>query len=302
MTGNSYGTGTTPVTQIGTDLVENFFSGTKYFGRPQSAIDGNPVVRVDIGYANQSSPVGTSGNVTAGIEINGTQGNNVNDSVWNVNSILTSNANAAVGGWPQPSAGSFSVNKQGTATTWGLLVQSSDTNTAGATTSGDMIGLEVDFNATGTDPNVGRRLINLAANYYGTGNTGHVGAGVFIQSEPSETIDNAIYIAGAVPIGINLTQVTGSNTRAMQMLAGSVISFDVNNTGNLGEANGALVSSIPVQLPVYTVASLPACSSSVKGSVAVASDANAPTWGSTLAGSGTTVVTALCNGTAWVAN
>ena len=50
-----------------------------------------------------------------------------------------------------------------------------------------------------------------------------------------------------------------------------------------------------------SVANLPTCNSYSVGVLRVVTDANSPTFGSTLAGGGAVVTLALCNGTNWTA-
>ena len=55
----------------------------------------------------------------------------------------------------------------------------------------------------------------------------------------------------------------------------------------------------PVVLPHYSVAGLPACNSGIQYSMAVATDATAPTYNAALVGSGTSIVPVFCDGTSW---
>jgi len=75
---------------------------------------------------------------------------------------------------------------------------------------------------------------------------------------------------------------------------------DVPATGGL--AIDAPTSGVALQMPVTTVASLPSCTSSIKGAMYPVSDASSPTYGGTLTGGSSTYAIALCNGSAWVAH
>ena len=69
------------------------------------------------------------------------------------------------------------------------------------------------------------------------------------------------------------------------------------------QGSGDVVATAPVALPSYTVSSLPVCSSSVnKYAMAVVTDANSPTYNSTLTGSSGTIIPVFCNGSAWTAH
>lgn len=68
------------------------------------------------------------------------------------------------------------------------------------------------------------------------------------------------------------------------------------------KGTGMTVSTGPVQVPAYTVSTLPTCNSSSKGGIAYVTDASAPSYNSTLSGSGAVVTLAMCNGTNWTAH
>lgn len=58
----------------------------------------------------------------------------------------------------------------------------------------------------------------------------------------------------------------------------------------------------PLQLPVYTVASLPTCNAALANSEAAVSDASAPSYNGALTGSGGVHVPVFCNGSTWAAH
>lgn len=64
----------------------------------------------------------------------------------------------------------------------------------------------------------------------------------------------------------------------------------------------AVIASLPVQVPTYTVSTLPTCSGSLSGSVAYVTDATAPAYNSTLVGGGTVKTLAMCNASVWAAH
>ncbi len=57
-----------------------------------------------------------------------------------------------------------------------------------------------------------------------------------------------------------------------------------------------------VKLPGYTVASLPACVSALRGALAYVSDALSPTYGGSLTGGGGIAVPVFCDGSAWTSH
>jgi hypothetical protein len=74
------------------------------------------------------------------------------------------------------------------------------------------------------------------------------------------------------------------------------------NFSGVGTVGTGQIIYAPPQLPASTVATLPTCNSSSAGLTYYVTDANAPTYNSTLTGSSTTKTLALCNGSAWVAH
>lgn len=57
-----------------------------------------------------------------------------------------------------------------------------------------------------------------------------------------------------------------------------------------------------VQLPIYTVATLPVCNSNTTGTLASVTDATSPTYNAALTGGSTVHIPVFCNGTAWSAH
>jgi len=82
--------------------------------------------------------------------------------------------------------------------------------------------------------------------------------------------------------------------------------FNVNGSTNIMRMVSGKVgvgSGVVFGLARYTVATLPACSSgTTRDTMAVVSDATAPTYNGALTGGGAVVVPVFCNGSAWVAH
>ena len=66
--------------------------------------------------------------------------------------------------------------------------------------------------------------------------------------------------------------------------------------------NGYFTAKTDYPLDGYTVATLPACTSGMKGGMAYVTDAASPTYTATLTGSGAVVVPVFCNGSAWTSH
>ena len=65
---------------------------------------------------------------------------------------------------------------------------------------------------------------------------------------------------------------------------------------------GGATASLPIKLPVYTVANLPTCNAAALGSMAAVSDATAPTYNGALTGGGTVPIPVFCRGDVWLAH
>lgn len=64
----------------------------------------------------------------------------------------------------------------------------------------------------------------------------------------------------------------------------------------------AISAAQPVGLPAFTVATLPTCNTTLKGSMAYVTDATAPTYNAALTGGGAVVVPVFCSGSAWTSH
>lgn len=97
--------------------------------------------------------------------------------------------------------------------------------------------------------------------------------------------------------GINATVATNN------LFAGSG-SEDTNTLGPVSSNASGILTNLPgiVRAHSTVVGNLPTCGSNNQGAIAAVTDANAPTWGGTLTGGGTTEVLAVCNGTIWTAH
>lgn len=87
----------------------------------------------------------------------------------------------------------------------------------------------------------------------------------------------------------------GSNNFCLYDNAGSVCALTVASNGSAVQFNKG------VKLASTTVGALPTCNSGLRGTLYEVTDANAPTWHSTLTGGGAVVSGAMCNGSNWIA-
>ena len=73
-----------------------------------------------------------------------------------------------------------------------------------------------------------------------------------------------------------------------------------NQYGSISSAGLAL--SVPVVLPMSTVAELPECGPALNGGMAAVSDAAAPAYNAPLTGGGAASIPVYCNGVNWTAH
>ena len=109
------------------------------------------------------------------------------------------------------------------------------------------------------------------------------------------------YLNNDVASGSLSLQATGANgTVNMNGKIGDY--FYVNNSQVAACTSTGCAFSVPVAPPTYTVSTLPTCSGANPGAVAYVTDALAPSWNATLAGSGSVKTLAMCNASNWTAH
>ena len=199
LSGNEYGTGTTPVLNVGPgDLVETFFSGTKFFGKLSNPTSAQPALRLDY---NLTTAGGTNGWVSPGFEINATSAAGVTDSLWGLLLNLNVNSNADASGWPQPVGITIDVAKNATAQSWGASINVADTQGVASSLGGGFNGIEMGMQINGADDANGggggsRRFLDLIASTYGTGSAGGMGNGVLVRTMGNASITDAFHALG----------------------------------------------------------------------------------------------------------
>ncbi len=89
----------------------------------------------------------------------------------------------------------------------------------------------------------------------------------------------------------------GTYAKLTVMTPGTIVLQEIMR----GRATDVLFS-VPVNLPKYTVATLPAATAALKGAMAYVTDATAPTYNGALTGGGTVGVPVACDGTVWTSH
>ncbi len=110
------------------------------------------------------------------------------------------------------------------------------------------------------------------------------------------------YLTNATTNGVLDVQAIGAGGVA-QLKATAHAKMIVNSVTNLDCSTTACAFGLPAQVPTYTVATLPACGSTVAaGAIAYVTDASSPSYNAALAGGSSTKTLAMCNGSAWTAH
>ena len=111
------------------------------------------------------------------------------------------------------------------------------------------------------------------------------------------------------PFGTDSTLI-GATSRSVGSTSSAVALNGVDFSGVTFSSGGCAFKSpgycvLPngvVQLPSFTVATLPTCSTTYKGGMAYVTDAVAPTYNAALTGGGAVVIPVFCNGSSWTAH
>jgi len=145
---------------------------------------------------------------------------------------------------------------------------------------------------TGTGGGIGP----LVDNTYNIGATTYrVKTGYFVSLGNSSTPVSNAYIS-------NLGSFTSPVTTGY---ISSLIGGSMTLSGSLSVTSNVTASSVSIsqlQLTKLTVGTLPACNSSLDGTLMYVSDALSPTYNAIVTGGGTVKTTVLCNGTNWTAH
>lgn len=114
-------------------------------------------------------------------------------------------------------------------------------------------------------------------------------------------------VVAAAPFTVQLGRAVAAYTQTL-LADGTSLWFMTSVSSqlvfNVGSTLG-LVAIDPVgglELPISTVAGLPACAAAQKGAQRMVSDATTPTYNGVLTGGSTVVTTVFCNGTAWLSH
>jgi hypothetical protein len=138
------------------------------------------------------------------------------------------------------------------------------------------------FNSSG-DTTIPMMVINNNAG--GGANNGYVGIGVISASSQLH-----VKTISSTAVGMILDTQASPTGDIMQLKSNGTTVTSVN-------ASGKVITGLPLNLPSYTVATLPA---GVMGDIAYVTDALAPSFLATVVGGGAVVTPVFYNGTNWV--
>jgi hypothetical protein len=138
--------GANPVLGIGTDVVENFFGGNKYFGRSNSFAAVGPVLRVD---STVNHAGGTAGAVISTLRVNTTTSSTAVETCFGISSVVTDSR--AVGNAMALAAYTVRNTARPNNLSYGLNTFVTDTTGLASSAAGAACGAEIDIIANGLD-------------------------------------------------------------------------------------------------------------------------------------------------------
>jgi|SRR5215472_779231 len=287
--GTHIGTGTaTPATGLGTDVVENFFQGNKFFGRSNSFAAVSPVLRID-STVNHSG--GSAANNISAVKVNATNSGTAGESTIGIATVLTENRGSLGANATSVAVTGYTVRTANTnILSYGANFYINDTTGNASATSGQAVGVEMDVLANGLDngglagPYVpaGQGIRTICSVIGAQSNTGgadtEIGWGVAVgpTSGSSHVIfKRAIAVTGQFNIAAFSTQyaVQLAGANAVWLNTGHILAMDIAGTG--GAANLRLSSNGSV----LTVAGGQVAISALPGTASYANDAAAATGG-----------------------
>jgi hypothetical protein len=206
----------------------------------------------------------------------------------------------------------FAIANQASATAKAYALYGEGHRTSSS--AGDAYGIEVDpvahvASVTPT-PNLQGNTIGVqvaSGGAYSGFTQQNTSAAIQLAANGSSFITGLNVIRGSI-VGTNpaIQLPTGNGltfTDAANHTGGIAATFSASNSATLTFTDSALkVTGAPVQLPSYTVGTLPTCVAGLAGAMAYVTDAAAPTYNAALTGGGAIGVPVACNGTSWTSH
>lgn len=133
-----------------------------------------------------------------------------------------------------------------------------------------------------------------------------------IQCAPASIVGPCLQVPNGSAKGVRYLGTDGVHNGSISMSSDSLtvqegrtglaIKSQDLSTNHLNVTSTSAQFGLPVQLPGYTVATLPTCNLGLRGGMAYVTDASRPTYNGALTGGSTTSVPVFCNGSAWTAH
>nr|WP_298794644.1 hypothetical protein [uncultured Acetobacter sp.] len=208
-----------PLTSLGTDVIESTLEGGKYFSRGQTAADMAPVLRKDMDVTHSGGTTGFVMNLEKGNCTIPSVGAALSDYVWCHSTVLNSSAfgagqHVAQASLAQRPADALTDGKGSRSQIWAGYDETRDDTGQPSNIAGSLVGREVDVYANGDDPNnwrIGLQLQIAGADASGT--PGKVGKGIALgNNDGTSTYGTMIDAAGRFDTaGIDLSRSTPVN-------------------------------------------------------------------------------------------
>ena len=229
LTGNTYGTGTVPVTALGSDWVETFLGlgGGHFIGRKNTSANGPPVQRIEqtISYSG-----GTSGYVVPTLQATTyvpDNGGDMTNYIWNSLSRIYSYAN----GSGEHNASYMQTNRMaGNTNLWGATIEYRDHTGLESSKTGIAVGLELDLFGNGVDDANRRVGIDVVVGRHSaSGPAMEAAYGIRVVGQNGD-VTNSSYKTG-ISVASKITNAAFDASQAV--MSGDAVAFRVGDSRKL---------------------------------------------------------------------
>lgn len=205
-----------PITVLGTDVIESTLEGGKYFARGQSSADMAPLLRKDANITHTGGTPGFVMNLEKGNCTIPAEGAALNDYVWCHSTVLNSAAfgagqHVAQASLSQRPANALADGKGSRSQIWAGYDETRDDTGQDSSVAGSLVGREIDVYSNGDDPLGWRIGLQLQiAGSSSSGKPGKVGKGIALgNNDSTSTYGTMIDAAGRFDTaGIDLSAST----------------------------------------------------------------------------------------------
>ncbi|CAO4144757.1 hypothetical protein LPLAFNJD_LOCUS1772 [Methylorubrum aminovorans] len=252
MNGNTYGTGNSPVTNIGTDTVETFLDGAKYFGKVGNSLNQPAVVRIDSQWNYWGTTSQDDQGTVAGLEVNGTiPAVRAPNFIWLNRSVLYSSAHgtgqhvALTGSTFRP-ANALADGNGPRSPIWGAYAEGSDLTNRPSNEAGIVHGMEINLGSGNTDTAKNRVALLISAGLVPGATFSQVGTGISIGGASEVEFGTffrprgKFYEAALSFLDVEPQDKGSGPPPIIQMRQNQTIAFDETNALTLREVTGLM--------------------------------------------------------------